>query len=148
MALFLAAQQADFERLLDPLIDVLNKSPAINQALGRSALFVADVVLRLQSSGASALVRKNLLRVLQVLVENHPVPGRLVIEAGICPVVQSLTEDESMVLVSELAAQLLQRCIAAIEEVLVTSVEDSDDEAGDGGANDKKGAEGAANSNE
>ena len=111
---------------------MLSKSPRLNQALGRSALFVSEVVVRLRASSASALVRKNLLRVLRVLLENHPEPGRVVVEAGICPVVQALTEDESMVLVSELAAQLLQRCVAAIEELLVADADGGDDGAGDG----------------
>eukprot|EP00937_MAST-01D_sp_MAST-1D-sp2_P002725 g2725.t1 len=129
VALVRSAQQADFDNLLDPLLDMVSKSIRLNQALGRSGLFLAEIVARLTAPSSSALVRKSLLRIIQVIVEFHPQPERLIVDHGMCPVLQTLAEDESMVLVAELADQLLRKCHKVIQVMLLASNESDDSEA-------------------
>jgi len=125
-----SAQQEDFANLLEPLLDMLAKSMRLNQAFGRSGLFLAEVLARLNTTAASALVRKNLLRIVQVLFDFHPRPVAMILQHGLIPVLEGLAADDSMVLVAELADQLLRKCTKVIEATLLEVSPEFDDDGG------------------
>lgn len=113
VSLFRSAEQTDFENLLDPLLEILTKCVRLNQALGYCGLFVTEMVTRL--SYPKAMVRKNLLKMLKSMFEASPEPTRFVFDFGLYPVVQRLAQDENMILVMEIANQLLQGFTASLQ---------------------------------
>lgn len=76
------------------------------QSLGSSALFVCEVVKRLHYP--KAVVGKTLLGMLRQIHQHHPDPQALVRDFDLYKVVLKLSQNDSQVLVAELADQLLQ----------------------------------------
>ena len=71
-------------------------------------MFVREILKRLQLI-RKALVRKNLLKMLKLLFESHTSPTQFLVEYRLRPIVRALAQDEnSMILVKEIASQLLQ----------------------------------------
>ncbi|GLE02053.1 hypothetical protein PINS_up010891 [Pythium insidiosum] len=110
---FRAAQDNEFENLLEPLLDMLIRSVRLNQSLGRTSLFVTEILLRLRIV-PKAIVRKNLLKMLKVLFESYTSPTQFLVEYNLHPILHSLAQDENnMILVKEIASQLLQAILVA-----------------------------------
>ena len=63
--MFQYSEGEKFEAILPPLLDMLQRSPSFNLALGRSALFVNELTLRLRYP--KALVQKKLLQMLRAI---------------------------------------------------------------------------------
>jgi hypothetical protein len=110
---FRLGQEAELEILLEPLLDMLTRSVRLNQSLGRSALFVNEILVKLRLV-PKAIVRKNLLKMLKCIFENHTSPVQFVVEYDLYPTVFVLAQDaNSMILVKEIALQLLQAILVA-----------------------------------
>ncbi|CEG42848.1 ste ste11 cdc15 protein kinase [Plasmopara halstedii] len=114
MICFHNALDTEFENLLEPLLEIMNRSVRLNQALGRSGIFVLEILTRLRLM-SKAIVRKNLLKMLKSLFESHTSPARFIVEYNLHPIVYTLAQDEnSMILVKEIASQLLQAILVAV----------------------------------
>ncbi|TDH68167.1 hypothetical protein CCR75_008960 [Bremia lactucae] len=112
---FSSALDTELENLLEPLLEMLSRSVRLNQALGHSGLFVTEIVKRLQLI-PKAIVRKSLLKMLKSLFESHTSPTQFLIQYNLQPIVYALAQDEnSMILVKEIASQLLQAILNAVE---------------------------------
>lgn len=79
---------------------------AVNQALGSSPTFILEVMERLHYP--KAVVGKTLLSMLRKIHQHHTTPATLVRDFNLYQIVLKLSQNESQVLVAELAAQLLQ----------------------------------------
>uniref|UniRef100_K3X170 non-specific serine/threonine protein kinase n=1 Tax=Globisporangium ultimum (strain ATCC 200006 / CBS 805.95 / DAOM BR144) TaxID=431595 RepID=K3X170_GLOUD len=113
MMCFRSAQDTELENLLEPLIEMTNRSVRLNQSLGRSAMFVTEILKRLQLV-PKAIVRKNLLKMLKSLFESHTSPTQFLVEYNLHPIIYALAQDENnMILVKEIASQLLQAILVA-----------------------------------
>lgn len=110
---FQNAQDSELENLLEPLLEIITRSVSLNQSLGRNGLFVTEVLRRL-CLVPKAIVRKNLLKILKSLFESHTSPIQFLVEYNLHPMVHALAQDEnSMILVKEIASQLLQAILVA-----------------------------------
>ncbi|KAE9358833.1 MAP3K epsilon protein kinase 2 [Phytophthora rubi] len=113
MLCFHNAQDTELENLLEPLLEIMSRSVRLNQALGRSGMFVTEILKRLRII-PKAIVRKNLLKMLKSLFESHTSPIQFLVEYNLRPIVYALAQDEnSMILVKEIASQLLQAILVA-----------------------------------
>jgi len=113
MMCFHNALDTELENLLEPLLEIMSRSVRLNQALGRSGLFVTEILKRLRLI-PKAIVRKNLLKMLKSLFESHTSPIQFLVEYNLRPIVYALAQDEnSMILVKENASQLLQAILVA-----------------------------------
>jgi hypothetical protein len=113
MMCFHNALDTELENLLEPLLEIMSRSVRLNQALGRSGLFVTEILKRLRLI-PKAIVRKNLLKMLKSLFESHTSPIQFLVEYNLRPIVYALAQDEnSMILVKEIASQLLQAILVA-----------------------------------
>lgn len=110
---FRSAQDTELENLLEPLLEMMSRSVRMNQSLGRSALFVTEILTRLRLV-PKAIVRKNLLKMLKSLFESHTSPTQFLVEYNLHPTIYALAQDENnMILVKEIASQLLQAILVA-----------------------------------
>ncbi|KAF4042539.1 Protein kinase domain [Phytophthora infestans] len=113
MVCFRNALDTELENLLEPLLEILSRSVRLNQALGRCGMFVTEILRRLRLI-PKAIVRKNLLKMLKSLFESHTSPIQFLVEYNLRPIVYALAQDEnSMILVKEIASQLLQAILVA-----------------------------------
>ncbi|OQS07161.1 ser/thr kinase [Thraustotheca clavata] len=95
-----------FENLLESLLEILSRSVRMNQALGRSSLFVMEILYRL--SYPKPFVRKNLLKMLKSIFESHTAPVQFLIEYNLHPTIHALAQENNQILIQEIASQLLQ----------------------------------------
>ncbi|OQR91169.1 ser/thr kinase [Achlya hypogyna] len=102
---FRSAEQ-QFENLLESLLEILSRSVRLNQALGRSSLFVMEILYRL--SYPKPFVRKNLLKMLKCIFESHTAPVQFLIEYNLHPTIHALAQENNQILIQEIASQLLQ----------------------------------------
>ncbi|KAG7391351.1 hypothetical protein PHYBOEH_006751 [Phytophthora boehmeriae] len=113
MVCFRNALDTELENLLEPLLEIISRSVRLNQAFGRSGLFVLEILKRLRLI-PKAIVRKNLLKILKYLFEMHTSPVQFIAEYNLRPIVYALAQDEnSMILVKEIASQLHQSILVA-----------------------------------
>jgi hypothetical protein len=85
----------------------------LNQAFGRTSLFVLEILKRLFFF-PKAIVRKNLLKMLKSLFEAHTCPTQFVVEFQLYPILQAFKQDKhNMILVKEIASQLVQAILVA-----------------------------------
>ncbi|CAI5725566.1 unnamed protein product [Hyaloperonospora brassicae] len=118
MTCFHDAANTEFENLLEPLLEMMSRSVKLNRALGRNGVFVRKILKQLQLI-PKALVRKNLLKMLKLLFESHASPAQFLVEYNLRPVVRALAQDEnSMILVKEIASQLIQSIRVAADTSL------------------------------
>lgn len=94
---------ATFENLLDSLKKILHASARVNQALGDSR-FVPKLVERL--SHPTPVIRVNLLRMLTSIYEHNRNPKKMVMEHNLMRVVERMAQNDTAVLVKEIAGQL------------------------------------------
>lgn len=86
MRLFQYAESDKFESLLPPLLEMLQRSPAFNLTLGRSALFVVELTQRLRYP--KALVQKKLLQMLRLIYNGKRERGATEGGSGAVPLVR------------------------------------------------------------
>jgi len=91
---------------------MLTRSHRLSEAIGRSGLFMAELVARL--SFPKAEVRINLLKMLKIIADHEGDLKHIVLEYNLFPVVAALSQDKSRVLVMEIASQLLDEWKAAL----------------------------------
>ncbi|CAI5709535.1 unnamed protein product [Peronospora effusa] len=119
------AMDTEFENVLEPLLEIMSRSVRLNQALGRSGMFVMEILKRLRLI-PKAIVRKNLLKMLKSLFESHTSPIQFLVEYNLRPIVYELAQDEnSMILVKEIASQLLQAILVAADVVQTSYSEEN-----------------------
>mmetsp|Transcript_15181 Transcript_15181/g.17869 ORF Transcript_15181/g.17869 Transcript_15181/m.17869 type:complete len:303 (-) Transcript_15181:21-929(-) len=115
VSLFQTAQSANFEHCVKVLHSMMQRSPQLTESIGRSGLFVSELVDRL--SFPKAEVRINLLKLLKTIGENHKDPEYLILQHNLYAVVTALAreaQESHRVLVSEIAHQLLEEWAARI----------------------------------
>ncbi len=105
VGLFQSAQGTHFENYAKELLNMLTRSQRLSEAIGRSGLFMAELIARL--SFPKAEVRITLLKMLKIIADHQDDLQHLVLEHNLFPVVQRLAQDESRVLVMVIANQLL-----------------------------------------
>uniref|UniRef100_A0A7S2WEB9 non-specific serine/threonine protein kinase n=1 Tax=Mucochytrium quahogii TaxID=96639 RepID=A0A7S2WEB9_9STRA len=108
VSLFQSAQSNNFENYVKELLGMLNHSHKLSEAIGRSGLFMTELVARL--SFPKTEVRINLLKMLKTVGEHHQDLEYLILEHNLFAVVTSLAkqaEDAHRVLIVEIAHQLL-----------------------------------------
>ncbi|KAG0053475.1 hypothetical protein BGZ83_001019 [Gryganskiella cystojenkinii] len=101
---FLTAKANSFENILEPLYKIIRMSSAIAIGIAVPALF-QRLLDRL--AHPKAVVRLNLLRILRAIFDVHPERLQLVVRYGIADVVVRIAEEDSAVLVKELAKEIL-----------------------------------------
>ena len=109
VALFQTAQSNHFENYAKELLLMLNRSARLAAAIGRSSLFMQELVARL--SFPKAEVRLNLLKMLKVIADRQDSRAELqylLLEHDLLPVVNALSRDSGRVLVAGMALQLEQ----------------------------------------
>ncbi|CAM9364055.1 unnamed protein product [Discosporangium mesarthrocarpum] len=104
--LFCTARQAEFEKVVEELHRMMDKSLLLVKALGSSATFIEEIKSRLHYP--KAIVGKTLLTMLRAIHRHHPNPRALTRNFDLYPSVRALARNESQVLVAEIATQLLQ----------------------------------------
>jgi hypothetical protein len=110
---FATEEPREFENLLEPLCEIITRSVRLNQAFGRTSLFVLEILKRLFFF-PKAIVRKNLLKMLKSLFEAHTCPTQFVVEFQLYPILQAFKQDKhNMILVKEIASQLVQAILVA-----------------------------------
>ncbi|RHY97884.1 hypothetical protein DYB35_004826 [Aphanomyces astaci] len=80
-------------------------------ALGRSSLFVMEILYRL--SYPKPFVRKNLLKMLKCIFESHTAPVQFLVEFNIHPTILALAQETNQILIQEIASQLLQAILVS-----------------------------------
>ncbi len=90
-----------------PLYDMMFKSKELSRALACSALFMAALVRRLTAT-TEAIVLRSLLKMLQLMHQNHPHPRQLVLDNGLYALVKDFAQSEGQVLVCQIANRLLR----------------------------------------
>ncbi|KAH9088111.1 hypothetical protein LEN26_019650 [Aphanomyces euteiches] len=100
-----------FENLLESLLEILSRSVRMNQVLGRSGLFIMEIIYRL--SYPKPFVRKNLLKMLKCIFESHTSPVQFLIEYNLYPTIHALAQENNQILIQEIASQLLQAILVA-----------------------------------
>ncbi|KAG5176588.1 hypothetical protein JKP88DRAFT_335585 [Tribonema minus] len=106
ISLFCTAQQADFEKVVEELHTMMQKSMLLVKAFGVSEVFVQEVKARLHYP--KAMVGKTLLAMLRLIYRNHPKPRELDRRFNLYPTVVKLARNNAQVLVAEMATLLLQ----------------------------------------
>ncbi|GJJ77608.1 hypothetical protein EMPS_09967 [Entomortierella parvispora] len=101
---FLTAKANSFENILEPLHKIIRLSPAVACGIALPPLF-QRLLDRL--AHPKAVVRLNLLRILRAIFDVHPERLQLVLQYGISDVVVRIAEEDSAVLVKELAKEIL-----------------------------------------
>lgn len=94
------------ESLHKPLVDMMTKSKELASALGLSGVFVSSLVKRLRNT-KEAIVLRSLLKMLQLIHQNHPCPRQLVLDNNLYAIVLEFAQSEQQVLVCQIANRLL-----------------------------------------
>jgi hypothetical protein len=105
IGLFRSAVQAEFEKVVDELHSMMQRSCVISRALGTHATFVEEVKKRLHYP--KAIVTKTLLAMLRLMYKSHSRPRELIRQFNLYPTVSKLARNHAQVLVAEIATQLL-----------------------------------------
>ena len=106
VALFCDVEQRNFENALDPLVDMVSKSARVALALSDHDRFLRGLARRLMLP--RAIVRKNLLQMLRMVLRQSSRPIEMVQHYGLKPMIHSFSKDSAQVLVMEIANQLIQ----------------------------------------
>ncbi|KAG0208107.1 hypothetical protein BGX28_000863 [Mortierella sp. GBA30] len=118
---FRTATANSFENILEPLHKIIRISPAIACGIAVPALFQK---LLNKLSHHKAVVRLNLLRILRAIFDVHPERLQLLVRYGISDVVVKIAEEDSAVLVKELAKEILDAFEESDSEAALSIKED------------------------
>lgn len=103
---FRSASKQTVESLHKPLLDMMSKSKELSCALGMSGVFVTSLVKRLLNTN-EAIVLRSLLKMLQLIHQNHPCPRQLVLDNNLYKLVKEFAQSETKVVVQQIANRLL-----------------------------------------
>lgn len=106
VTLFCTAQQTEFEKVVEELQAMIQKSTTLAKALGVSDLFVRELMKRLIYP--KAIVCKMLLVVLRTIYKNHSAKKELNNKFNLYACAVTLASNKAQILVSEIATQLLE----------------------------------------
>ncbi|KAF9280780.1 hypothetical protein BGZ68_007026 [Mortierella alpina] len=118
---FLTAKANSFENILEPFHKIIRLSPSIACGIAVPGLF-PRLLDRL--AHPKAVVRLNLLRILRAIFDVHPERLKLVMDYGIADVVNKIAEEDSGLLVKELAREILEAFEESDPEAALSSRED------------------------
>ena len=104
---FTTAKANAFENLLEPLQKLLRLSPPIAHSLAQSDLF-SRILTKLTSN--KALTRLNLLRIVQSICDASDEQGALINVYGLYEAIQKLAENDTAILVRDMASKLIRSC--------------------------------------
>ncbi|KAG9327391.1 hypothetical protein KVV02_005967 [Mortierella alpina] len=121
---FLTAKANSFENILEPFHKIIRLSPSIACGIAVPGLF-PRLLDRL--AHPKAVVRLNLLRILRAIFDVHPERLKLVMDYGIADVVNKIAEEDSGLLVKELAREILEAFEESDSEAALSSREDDGD---------------------
>ena len=109
---FVQAKANSFENLLDPLLKIFRISTGVGIGIAKSQFF-KRLIDKLSSN--KAVVRLNLLRILRTVCDVHPNRAVLVERYGIYDIVAKLSQEDSAVLVRELAREIVPTLAPALK---------------------------------
>lgn len=109
---FVQAKANSFENLLEPFLKIFRLSTSTAIGVAKSQFF-KRLIDKLGSS--KAVVRANLLRILRTVCDVHPNRAVLVERYGIYDIVARLSEEDSAVLVRELARDIVPTLAPALK---------------------------------
>ena len=121
ISLFQTVKSTCFENCAKTLLDMLTKSSKLTQALGRSGLFVEELILRLGYPKAE--VRIILLKMLKMIGDTHQDLQALLLDHNLIQIIAQIeieAQQSHRVLVVEIANQLLQAWTIELEKLLET----------------------------
>jgi serine/threonine protein kinase len=104
--MFKNTKGSDFENSLGPFRELIYKGNKLNRAIGMDGSFVEELMRRI-SVNNKAMVRFTLLKLLKSIFEQHQYKKKLLSDHQLVVRIQQLVDDEEMVLVNEMATQLL-----------------------------------------
>jgi len=81
----------------------------INQAFGRSDIFIKELHNRLQRHSNSNNIRINLLKILAMIIVAHKSPKTLITKNELLNLLIKLADDKSSVIVKDLAKKLVDK---------------------------------------
>ncbi len=96
-----------FENVLEPFYRLLRLIPTLGKHLSADQTFMKCLLDRLNCP--KAIVRINLLRILQAVCDRHPDRKQLEEKYSLGDVIKSLKANDKAVLVREIAKDLLQK---------------------------------------
>ncbi|KAF9938797.1 hypothetical protein BGZ67_010347 [Mortierella alpina] len=131
---FLTAKANSFENILEPFHKIIRLSPSIACGIAVPGLF-PRLLDRL--AHPKAVVRLNLLRILRAIFDVHPERLKLVMDYGIADVVNKIAEEDSGLLVKELAREILEAFEESDSEAALSSREDDGDSEHDGSSSNR-----------
>ena len=102
---FRTASPQTIRVLHNPFLDMMSKSSVLSKALSSSGLYVTSLVKRLSTS--DAIVLRSLLKMVQLLHQNHPNPRHFVLDNDLYNVAKGFAQSEGQVLVHQVANRLL-----------------------------------------
>lgn len=117
-----SAPRHEMEESLGPLLSLMRRSSKLCRRLSQVHAFVLAVTAHFASH--EAIVLTPTLRLLSELLAWHPQPAQMVLDAGLPVPVRRLANERGMVLVREIAGQLLGR----VEDAVGAAAPGSEDE--------------------
>jgi len=97
-----------FGEMLHIFRSMVATSVRVNQAFGRSRLFVNELISRLERHNSNS-IRIDLLKILLLIMAAHKSRQSLIKEHNIVPILSALAADTSNVIVSDFSSKLLNR---------------------------------------
>ncbi|KAI9848159.1 MAG: hypothetical protein M1837_000833 [Sclerophora amabilis] len=110
---FTTSKANAFENLLEPLQKVLRLSPPVAQALGRPDLF-SRILQKIHHN--KAVIRLNLLRIVRSICDSNSEKALLIRKHGLFEAIQRLAENDSAVLVRNMASELVKSSLEKEKE--------------------------------
>ncbi|KAI9752606.1 MAG: Cytochrome b-c1 complex subunit 7 [Chaenotheca gracillima] len=110
---FTTSKANAFENLLEPLQKLLRLSPTVAQALGRPDLF-SRILQKLHHN--KAVIRLNLLRIVRSICDSNHEKGLLIRKHGLFEAIEKLAENDSAVLVRNMASELMKTSLELEKE--------------------------------
>ena len=104
---FIDSKANAFENLLEPLQKLLRLSPPVAHTLAQAEFF-ARIHSKLSSN--KALIRLNLLRIVQCICDASEEQGALISVYGLYETIQKLADLDSAILVRDMASKLVRNC--------------------------------------
>jgi len=102
------------EKILPLFRRILTTSIRVNQAFGRSGIFIEELKSRLERHANSNNIRINLLKILALIFYACQQPHRLIEDHKLMPLLDKLSKDTGSVIVMSLAKKLIQKVKAQL----------------------------------
>jgi len=98
-----------FDKILPHFYRIVQASIRVNRSFGRSSVFIVELKTRFDRHASNNIIRINLLKILTSIYESHHDPVKLVKSHDLLPLLTRLSEDNTSVIVVQLAQKLLKK---------------------------------------